>query len=130
MPIGKASENNFPDPILVDRELTSDERKLAEWMLVNGIEHARTFLRDLNHARVYSSCPCGCASIDFVIEGHEVPTGGIGILGDFRFGQGDETSGVFIFERESRLAGIEVYSFGEQTHRVLPSPSELRPFEG
>lgn len=98
-------------------------------MLRNGTEEGRRFLNDLERARVHSHCPCGCASIDFVIEGYEVPTGGIHILGDFLFGEGDKTSGVFIFEREGRLAGIEVYTYGDQVMRKMPDPSELRTFD-
>lgn len=74
-------------------------------------------------------CPCGCASIDFKIEGLELPTGGLGILGDFLFGKGDELAGVFVFEQEGILAGIEVYGLGGDAPKNLPNPSELRPFE-
>jgi hypothetical protein len=118
-----------PSDIQVDRELTRRERNLAEWLLLNGSGQSPAFLDDLRKARVYSQCRCGCASIDFVIERHPVPTGGISILGEFLFGEGDAPSGVFIFEKEGRLAGIEVYSFGDQVHTQLPDPSELRTYD-
>ena len=55
-------------PILVDRELTGDERFLAEWMLVYGKPEGKTFLDQLDKARVGALCPCGCASINFNID--------------------------------------------------------------
>lgn len=56
------------------------------------------------------------------------PTGGIGILGDYAFGEGDNYGNVFVFEREDILAGVEVVWYGDHPRERLPQPSELRPF--
>ena len=52
------------EPILDDRELTAEERSLISWMLQNGNLDAPPYLAQLSGARVFSRCPCGCASID------------------------------------------------------------------
>jgi len=98
-------------------------------MLEHGGPAADPFLAQLDHARVVSRCPCGCASIDFEIDGLTAPTGGLRILGDYLYGTDDELAGAFVFERSGVLAGIEVYGLGRDAPKQLPSPSELRPFE-
>lgn len=118
-----------PQQPRIDRELTADERELTRWMLENGTLEASEFLEQLKHARVCSVCPCGCASVNFKIEGMEEPTGGLRILGDFIFGEGEELAGVFVFEQDRILAGIEVYGLAGDAPRHLPLSSELRPFQ-
>ena len=119
-----------PEECKVNRALTSEELSLGEWLLRNGEPGADKFLDQLKHATVVALCPCGCASIDFRVEGMSEPTGGIHPLGEFMFA--DESTqdlgGVFIFERNGVLGGIEVYTFCEITPTTLPKPSELRPY--
>jgi hypothetical protein len=114
-------------PILVDRDLTVQERTLAEWMLLNGKPEAASFLNQLERARVGALCPCGCASINFDVDQKGIQVGPLAVLGDFLFGDGDETGGVFIFEIDGRLAGLEIYSFGQTVPTELPDPELLRP---
>ncbi len=103
---------------------------LAVWMLVNGNDDARAFLPELENARVCGLCGCGCASIDFRIDGKDEPAVGIRVLGDFLFVQGDETCGVFIFEQERVHSGIEVFGYGNiDVVKELPKPSQLRKYE-
>jgi hypothetical protein len=116
-------------PLLADRPLTDEERRLTGWMLEHGATDARAFLPQLDRARVVSCCACGCASIDFEIAGGFRPaSGAMRILGDFLYGEGDGLRGVFIFERGGVLAGLEVYSPGGDTPAGLPAPDALRPF--
>lgn len=115
---------------MVDRSLTDEEQELARWMLENGTSDAASFLTQLDNARVVRLCGCGCASIDFKIEGHEIPSGGLHILGDFLFGEGDDTAGAFIFAKEGLLSGLEVFSYGVRDRiENLPQPAQLRPVE-
>ena len=86
---------NVPGPIEDRRPLTQRERELTQWMLENsGHPDAPKYLEQLEHARVVSRCPCGCASVDFEVDGYERPTGGLHILGDYLVGQGDKLYGV------------------------------------
>ena len=109
------------------RDLTSEERHLVRWMLLHGAPDASQFLPQLERAQVLSS-PCGCASIDFSIDGQSKPGGGLRPIADFIFGSGDEMSGIFVFEQSGVLAGLEVYGLAGDAPKTLPSSDSLRPF--
>ncbi len=112
-----------------NRKLTPTERHLVDWMLRNGLLEAREFLPQLDSATVTTwRCPCGCASINFSIEGEAEPTGGLRILADFLFGSDDDQNGVFLFQQDGILSGIEVYGLSGDASQTLPVPEELRPF--
>ena len=115
-------------PIPDERPLTDAEYQLAQWMLEHGEPEAKAFLPQLRQARVVTRCPCGCASIDFEVAGHPSPTGGLHILADFLYGGESDLSGVFIFERNGVLAGIEVYGLAGDAPKTLPEHASLRPF--
>jgi len=115
-------------PISGERPLTNAEYEIAQWMLEHGEPEAKAFLAQLRRARVVARCPCGCASIDFEIAGHPRPTGGLRILADFLYGGESDLSGVFIFERNGVLAGIEVYGLAGDAPKTLPEHASLRPF--
>lgn len=111
-----------------NRSLTHSEYVLARWMLENGLPEAQAFLEQLERAEVMSwRCPCGCASINFQIQGHPPAPPGVHIIGDFLCGPIDAPAGAFIFESEGLLGGIEVYSMASDAPSVLPVPP-LRPF--
>lgn len=111
------------------RVLTAHELEVGTWLINNGKladSQKNSFLWQLNHAKVISECDCGCASIDFVIEGKIEPKGALTILGDFLYG--DNEGGIFVFEKEGTLAVIEVYLLGGETpRRVLPKLIEIMP---
>jgi hypothetical protein len=90
----------------------------------------RAFLSQLERARVASRCPCGCASVDFHVEGQPAPSGSLNILGDFVFGEESDLAGAFVFECNGVLAGLEVYGLAGDAPKDLPLSSALRPFEG
>src|SRR5688572_22223235 len=98
-------------------------------MLEHGAPEAKGFLPQLEHARVIARCPCGCASIDFEVAGHARPAGGLRVLGDFLCGGENDLSGVFIFERNGVLAGIEVYGLAGDAPDTLPEPGRVRSFD-
>jgi hypothetical protein len=116
-------------PISDERPLTAAEYRLARWLLEHGGSEPQGFLSQLDLARVTSRCPCGCASIDFEVAGRPHPTGGLRVLGDFIYGEEDDLKGVFMFERDGVLAGIEVYGLGGDAPKTLPVPEALRPFD-
>lgn len=119
-------------PASNDRPLSDEERNLVRWMLEHGSAKSRTFLPQLDLARVTSwRCPCGCASIDFVINGHpKNSSGGMHLIADFIFGNEADLSGIFVFERNGVLAGLEVYGLTGNAPKSLPHPDTLRPFPG
>ncbi len=57
----------------------------------------------------------------------EAPTG-VGILGDFMFGDEDNLAGIFIFQSGGILSGVEVYGMASEAPDTLPSPVSLRKY--
>jgi hypothetical protein len=114
-------------PIPDDRPLTDRKRDLVRWMLQHGDPEAAAYLEQLDRARVISRCPCGCASIDFAIEGIPRREGGMRILADFEFGDEKHPCGIFVFENNGTLAGLEVYGGTVAALAVLPDVTEIRP---
>jgi hypothetical protein len=110
-----------------NRDLTSEERHLVRWMLEHGVPDASPFLSQFERAQVLPTrCPCGCASIDFSIDGQPKPSGELRPIADFVFGSGDELSGIFVFEQSGVLAGLEVYGLAGDAPKALPNPDSLR----
>ncbi len=110
-----------------NRELTEHERRLVRWMLEHGSLEAAAFLPQLELAEVTPwKCGCGCASIDFHIRGQSVAPPGVHPIADFIFGDGDTLSGIFVFEKDGILSGLEVYGLMGETPKSLPEPESLR----
>ena len=113
-----------------DRDLTAKERRLVEWLLDHGSEDAIHYRSHLDVARVATRCYCGCASIDFAIDG-VVPRIGepISVLSDYEWiDSTGRVFGAFVFARCDLLAGLEVWSQdGLGTADYLPELTELRP---
>ena len=109
--------------------LTEAEYTLARWMLEHGQAGARSYLAQLQEAEATTwKCPCGCASYNLRVRGMpEAPTG-VGILGDFMFGDEDNLAGIFIFQSGGILSGVEVYGMASEAPDTLPSPVSLRKY--
>jgi len=113
----------------VNRELTDHERRLVTWMLQHGGPEALQFLKQLELAEVTPwRCPCGCASINFQIRGKPTPPPGVNPIADFVFGEEDKLSGIFVYEKDGILSGLEVYGLAGDAPKSLPEPELLRPF--
>lgn len=111
----------------VNRTLTERERELAEWMLRHGTAEALGYLDQLRRAQVTPwKCECGCASINFQIDGHPPAPPGVHMLGDFTFGPEGGESGAFIYSCEGILSGLEVYGLAGDAPKELPRPDDLR----
>ena len=117
-------------PIPEDRPLTTEEATLVQWLLEHGYPDGPTFLSQLAFCRVVSRCPCGCASIDFAIDGAVPPAGaGMNILADYQW-QADDGAhlGVFVFAKAGLLAGLEIWSVdGLNAASTLPLVGQLQP---
>jgi hypothetical protein len=96
-------------------------------MLEHGDPEAATFLPQLDAAEVTPwKCKCGCASINFRIRGHPEAPPGVHPIADFIFGEGDTVSGIFVYEKNGILSGLEVYGLAGDAPKSLPQPEELR----
>jgi hypothetical protein len=110
------------------RPLTDHERALALWMLEHGKPEALQYIEQLVGAEVTSwRCVCGCASFNFKITGKPEAPAGVSILGDYVVGEADESFGIFIYQSDGILSGVEVYSLAADAARALPEPDQLRP---
>ena len=112
------------------RPLTEKEKALTKWLLEHGNKDSKKFLAQLEKAQVISECECGCASIDFVIEGFPYEhKSGLYVISDYLFERSkEEQFGVFIFTQDNILSGMETYSFCVKP-APLPEVQELMPFE-
>jgi hypothetical protein len=112
-----------------NRELTDHERRLVRWMLEHGESEAVDFLPQLDLAEVTAwRCTCGCASINFQIRGKPTAPPGVHPIADFVFGDEETLSGIFVFENDGILSGLEVYGLAGDAPKSLPEPEALRPF--
>ena len=111
-----------------NRQLTDHERRLVRWMLGHGSSEAEGFLSQLDEAEAMPwRCPCGCASINFDIRGHPKAPPGVHPIADFIFGDDQTLSGIFVYEKDGILSGLEVYGLAGDAPKTLPQPEELRP---
>jgi hypothetical protein len=111
-----------------NRQLTDHERRLVRWMLEHGSPEAAAFLPQLDEAEVTPwKCDCGCASINFRLRGRPEAPPGVHPIADFVFGEGDTFSGIFVYEKDGILSGLEVYGLAGDAPKTLPQPEELRP---
>ncbi len=120
------------EPTKLDRELSEQELYLTEWLLKNGKESSEKYIEQLSLARVESLCGCGCASVDFSIEGKPSDnSSGMEILSDYIFTtKKGELNGIFVFAKNEQLAGLEVWSIdGQMTPDKLPEVDALKPFK-
>ncbi len=112
----------------IDRRLTADELGVVRWLLEHGEGDNTGYLKQLQRARVANVCGCGCASIDFSIDGQPPSTSGMRILSDHRW-RDDEGNlyGAFVFEREGLLAGLDLWSIdGRSTPDAMPPLERLQ----
>jgi hypothetical protein len=112
-----------------NRQLTRDEYALIRWMIENGMPGADRFLSQLEMVEVTPwHCECGCASVEFQLLGQDAPPPGILPISEFVFGDDENLSGIFVYECNGVLSGLEVYGLSGDAPKSLPSPNELRPF--
>ena len=50
------------------------------------------------------------------------------MIADFVFGEDDTFSGIFVYEMDGILSGLDVYGLAGDAPTSLPEPEALRPF--
>jgi len=114
-----------------DRPLSKEETELILWALENGLPESNSYLPQVDKLRVISRCGCGCASVDFSFD-NVLPdySTGIEVLSDHLWGTGGtDLCGIFVFARNRKLAGLEVWSVdGQVTPTELPKIADLRDY--
>jgi len=120
------------DASSANRPLTEAELNLCRWMLEHSSTQAQSYLSQLELAEVTSwRCPCGCASINFQVQGSSPPASqGIKPISEFVFGGPADLSCIFLYVQYGGvLGGLEVYGLAGDAPRVLPTSDLLRPWE-
>jgi hypothetical protein len=122
-----------PTPTPEDRPLSDHEAMLVRWLLEHGKPRAAEFLPQLEKARVTRwRCPCGCASVNFTIDGQQPPPGiGLEVLSNYVWEDAEHReAGIFVLAIAGFLAGLEVYTLDPASAiDKLPSINSLRPFQ-
>ena len=109
------------------RALEWPEVRIARHMLEYGSSEAQEFLPQSEVARAsHWRCPCGCTSFNFVIEGMPLGEKGFYPLDQFLFSDDLNLSGIFVWERDGVLGGVEVFTITAEVSKRLPSPESLR----
>lgn len=111
-----------------NRKLSADEERLLRHMLEQGDDVGKGYDSQVDRVEVTPwRCDCGCASLQFAVDGKTQPDGSsFEPLGHFTFGSDEEMCGIFVFAQSGVLGGIEVYGMGCDPPNVLPSPESLR----
>jgi hypothetical protein len=114
-----------------NRQLSEHERRLVRWMLEHGGPEAAAFLPQLDEAEVKPwKCACGCASINFHVRGRPEAPPGVHVIADFYFGDTlEDMNGIFVYEKDGTLSGLEVYGMAGDAAKSLPEPEDLRPID-
>jgi hypothetical protein len=112
---------------VLPRPLTPHERAVTQWVIEHGHGTAGVkagYLDQLERAFVIGECECGCASLDFAIDGAPAQGKDREILGDFT--TADRAYGLSVFASGGQLDGIEVFEMEAQRPcATLPAPSSL-----
>lgn len=118
--------------IAENRPLSAEEHALTRWLLEHGMPLAAGFLPQLPRARVVAQCGCGCASVDFAVDGRRPAPGGLTVLSDYEYDDAaGRRAGVCVFARDGVLAGLEVWAaHPDADTTTLPSTEILQPLEG
>ena len=112
-----------------ERELSAQERAIAEWLLTHAEAPVRSYIPQLNNLRVVGYCDCGCPTVHFravygtpAAEPRDTPVADA-------FGKvGGKLVGVMLLQQDGLLTCLEVYDLDEIAHPYgLPDVSTLEP---
>lgn len=115
--------------ISVERNLSSGERTLLQWLLMHGSSDASKYMSQIDSLRVVSKCGCGCPTVDFALQsGRKVGGSDIAAEAGGKSPEGISV-GVILLVRDDELSELEVYSTeGWDVPFSLPTPDSLEAF--
>ncbi|PTY03125.1 hypothetical protein DB347_22645 [Opitutaceae bacterium EW11] len=120
------------DPILENRPLNPEERRLIEWLLTRVGDRGARLIPEVDRSVVFQRCSCGCASVDLTLSDTGWPPGSkLEVISDslYRTPRGN-LCGAFVFTVCERLGGLELWSVdGREMPADLPRSEALFPFE-
>jgi hypothetical protein len=113
-----SSRNQEPaTTIPLDRPISSEERAIAEWLLLPSDPPAIPFLPQLDNARVTGQCSCGCPTVDIrVAEGTPRAEPRDNPIGDALGEVNGNMVGVMLLPSCGYLARLEVHDLSDIQH--------------
>jgi hypothetical protein len=112
------------------RPLTTDERRLLEWLLKHGNPQAAAYLKQLPNVSVVARCGCGCPTIDLAVSGRAAcltspttilaDTGGVSPEG--------VQVGIIVHGRENLISELEIYSVAGESKFSLPRVEDIKNY--
>src|SRR5918997_2970762 len=91
------------------RALTSEERRLLEWLIANGTSDASAYASQLPQVKVVARCTCGCPTLDLALGEKRFRTVGISTVLADAFGHSPEgvPVNVILHAREGEISELE-----------------------
>jgi hypothetical protein len=110
------------------RDLSREERRLLEWLLMNGDDKAAAYTSQLPQVRVVSRCACGCPTLDLALGERKSRTVGASTILADAVGHSPEgvPVDVILHAREGELSELEVVSHDATKVFSMPTPETLR----
>ena len=111
-----------------ERDLTSRERRLLDWLIRNGTGASQALLEQLGRTRVVSKCGCGCPTIDLAVGDRlAATTGGSEIVADAHGVSPEGVAiGTILHVREGILSELEIYAqASDHGPFTAPDPERL-----
>ena len=103
------------------RALTGNERALLDAILLQEFDGVKALRVQVGQAMASPGCTCGCGTIDLHVP-HAAPKSSahspLPVEGEVLGAGGEPIGGLLVFLDDGRLAGLEVYSYGDP----LPLP--------
>ena len=109
------------------RELTAEERRLLEWLLVRGRPEGAEYVPQLMSLAVVARCTCCCPTLDLAVGGRTSRTVGASTILADAVGQSPEgvPVNVILHAREGEISELEVISMDATGVFSMPKPEML-----
>jgi hypothetical protein len=92
-----------------DREITTQEATLVQWLVEHGEQGCDRLLDQIRHLKVVSNCNCGCPTVYFALQNDVNPRKGERLVSDWIARMDNELFGVMLFEVAGQISSLEVY---------------------
>ncbi|MDX6501711.1 MAG: hypothetical protein QOG23_4971 [Blastocatellia bacterium] len=109
------------------RDLTSEERRLLEWLVTNGTNSTTLFAAQISQTKVVARCKCGCPTLDLAVGEKTSRTVGLSTILADAYGHSPEgvAVNVILHAREGELSELEVISMDDTDVFGMPTPETL-----
>ena len=110
------------------RDLTTEERRLLEWLIANSPTDTTAFAAQVSRTKVVARCTCGCPTLDLAVgEKTSRTVCASTILAD-AYGHSPEgvPVNVTLHAREGEISELEVISRDATNVFGMPTPETLQ----